>query len=138
MAGIAVLSVLCEIILPSGQTKKYVKTVIGIAVTLALAQPLLSLSEIFSADKLPSENVAVQQQYLEYVENMQAQDLENLQSALKIAGFTDAEVSFDAKNLRFVATFSQSYSPQLYQKAQNAVTSAKAKYKVEFCWNNSE
>ncbi len=137
MAGIAVLSVLCEIILPSGQTKKYVKTVIGVAVTLALVQPLLSLS-VFGAEKLPSEDVVVQQQYLEYVEKMQAQDLENLQSALQIAGFTDAEVSFDAKNLQFVATLMQSYSPQLYQKAQNAVNSAKAKYKVEFRWNNSE
>ena len=49
------LTVLCDVILPVGQTKKYVKTVIGIVVTLVVVQPLLN----FVGQDIPSEQVSV-------------------------------------------------------------------------------
>ena len=52
VAGIAILSVLADVILPIGQTKKYIKTVIGVVVSLVLVQPIISLaggeSDIFA------------------------------------------------------------------------------------------
>ena len=135
VAGVAVLSVLCEIILPSGKTKKYVKTVIGVVVTLALVQPLFSLFGNFSQGNV-LEKVSPQRQYLNYVQNTQTQDVQNLQNALQIVGFSNAEVAFDAANLRYVANLRQNFSDEQLQKAQNAARLAKVKYKVEFCWNN--
>ena len=49
VCGIAILSVLCDVILPEGQTRKYIKTVVGIAVTFVIVQPLLSFV-------IPSDN----------------------------------------------------------------------------------
>lgn len=42
VAGIAILSVLCDIVLPDGDTRKYVKTVVGIVVTLVMLQPIVN------------------------------------------------------------------------------------------------
>ena len=72
VAGIAILSVLCDVILPEGQTRKYVKTVFGVVVTLVIVQPLIGL---FDSDGWFSFNGAaiddVQEQYLESVGNRQ-------------------------------------------------------------------
>lgn len=138
VAGVAVLSVLCEIILPSGKTKKYVKTVMGVVVTLALAQPLFSLFGTVSQGNVLEKEISPQRQYLNYVQNTQAQDVQNLQNALQVAGFSNAEVAFDTANLRYVANLRQNFSDEQLQKAQNAARLAKVKYKVEFCWNNTE
>ena len=138
MAGVAVLSVLCEIILPSGQTKKYVKTVIGVVVTLALVQPLFGFFGTFRQGNYTFEEVSTQEQYLTYVENTQAQGAQNLQKALQSAGFSNAEVVFDAKQLRYEANLRENFSQQRLQTAQNAARLAKVRYKVEFCWNNTE
>lgn len=138
VAGVAVLSVLCEIILPSGKTKKYVKTVIGVVVTLALVQPLFSLFGNFSQGNVLEKEISPQRQYLNYVQNTQAQDVQNLQNALQVVGFSNAEVAFDSANLRYVANLRQNFSDEQLQKAQNAARLAKVKYKVEFCWNNTE
>lgn len=139
VASVAVLSVLCEIILPSGKTKKYVKTVIGVVVTLALAQPLFSLfGTVFKGNFSSEKVISPQRQYLNYVQNTQAQDVQNLQNALQIVGFSNAEVAFDSSNLRYVANLRQNFSNEQLQKAQNAARLAKVKYKVEFCWNNTE
>lgn len=139
VAGVAVLSVLCEIILPSGQTKKYVKTVIGVVVTLALVQPLFGFFGAFRQDDYTFEgDISTQEQYLTYVENTQAQGAQNLQKALQGAGFSNAEVVFDAKQLRYEANLRENFSQQRLQTAQNAARLAKVGYKVEFCWNNTE
>ncbi len=138
VAGVAVLSVLCEIILPSGQTKKYVKTVIGVVVTLALVQPLFSFFGAFRQGDYTFEEISTQEQYLTYVENTQAQGAQNLQKALQSAGFSNAEVVFDAKQLRYEANLRENFSQQRLQAAQNAAHLAKVRYKVEFCWNNTE
>ena len=50
VAGIALLTVLCDVILPVGQTKKNIKTVIGIVETLVVVQPLLN----FFGQDIPS------------------------------------------------------------------------------------
>ena len=69
VAGIAVLSVLCDIVLPQGQTRKYVKTVMGVVITFAIVQPLFGFlgGDITVSDSFTTP--ALQQQYLDNAEN---------------------------------------------------------------------
>ena len=75
VAGIAILAVLCDIILPDGQTRKYIKTVIGVIVTIVMIQPIINFANgSFSTDKnLSSDysNVEIQQSYLDMVDEKQ-------------------------------------------------------------------
>ena len=72
VAGIAILSVLCDVILPEGQTRKYVKTVFGVVVSLVIIQPLVGLFSDGLKGAFDSGNdVAPQEQYLESVANRQ-------------------------------------------------------------------
>ena len=72
VAGIAILSVLCDVILPEGQTRKYVKTVFGVVVSLVIVQPLIGLfSEGFQGVFVDDENITPQQQYIESVNSRQ-------------------------------------------------------------------
>lgn len=41
IVGIALLSVLCDVILPDGSTKKYIRTVTGVVVTLVVVKCVL-------------------------------------------------------------------------------------------------
>lgn len=132
VAGIALLTVLCDVILPVGQTKKYVKTVIGIVVTLVVVQPLLN----FVGQDIPSEQVSVQPQqgYIHYIETLQQEDVQKLQKALKNNGFASPEVSFDVKKRCFEVVFTEKYSQQLYEKARQAVLQAECRFSVTFTW----
>ncbi len=93
VAGIAILSVLCDIILPEGQTRKYVKTVFGVVVTFVIVQPLLSLAGgdlhfDFQADP------QLQQSYLQSVSdraNIAAE--KNLEKTLSANGIDVESVS---------------------------------------------
>ena len=70
VAGIAILSVLCDVILPEGQTRKYVKTVFGVVVSLVIIQPLIGLfSNGFELGSAGSDGISPQTQYLESVAN---------------------------------------------------------------------
>ena len=74
VAGIAILSVLCDIILPEGQTRKYVKTVFGVVVTLVIVQPLISLlggGISFSDASPPTE---LQEQFLDNTTDRQERE----------------------------------------------------------------
>lgn len=46
IVGIALLSVLCDIILPDGSTKKYIRTVVGVVVTLVVVNCILQLFKL--------------------------------------------------------------------------------------------
>ena len=71
VAGIAILSVLCDVILPEGQTRKYVKTVFGVVVSLVIIHPLIEVfSNGFDASAADSE-FAPQTQYIQSVANRQ-------------------------------------------------------------------
>ena len=43
VAGVAVLEVLCDVIMPDGETKKYVRTVLGVVVSLVTVQYVVGL-----------------------------------------------------------------------------------------------
>ena len=64
------MAVLCDVILPEGQTRKYIKTVFGIIVTLVMIQPLIGLISGARDFDVPTEgqSVELQQNYLDSIE----------------------------------------------------------------------
>lgn len=93
VAGIAILSVLCDVILPEGQTRKYVRTVFGIVVTLVIVQPIVGLLDgDFDLWNTETET-EVQQQYLAGVEDRQnAEVARSVQTLLLNNGVSPVEV----------------------------------------------
>ena len=93
VAGIAILSVLCDVILPEGQTRKYVRTVLGIVVTLVIVQPIVGLLDgDFDLWNTETET-EVQQQYLAHVEDRQnAEVARSVQTLLLSNGVSPVEV----------------------------------------------
>ncbi|MCH5160078.1 MAG: stage III sporulation protein AF [Clostridiales bacterium] len=74
VAGIAILSVLCDVILPEGQTRKYVKTVFGVVVSLVIIQPLVGLFyNGLSGIAVDNDSIYPQEQYLESAVSRQNQ-----------------------------------------------------------------
>lgn len=75
VAAIAILSVLCDVIMPEGKTRKYIKTVIGVVVTLVMLQPILSFVSGTLAgvdlDASDKKDMTIQQSYLDMVEDKQ-------------------------------------------------------------------
>ena len=137
VAGIAILSVLADVILPAGETKKYIKTIIGIVVTLVLVQPVISFAG-FNGDFFADSQLEPQQQYVSYVEETQSEGVFALVNELKNAGFVNPAVTFSAKNRQFTVSFCENYTQALMEKALTATENAKLKYPVKFLWNNTE
>lgn len=68
MCGIALLTVVCDAILPDGNTKKYIKTVIGIVVALTMILPITRFwKNLPSSDEYLTNGITTQQQYLDGV-----------------------------------------------------------------------
>ncbi len=138
VAGIAILSVIADVILPNGQTRKYIKTVIGVVVTMVLAQPIFSLLNVENYKNLTQNQMQIQQQYLQYVEEWSSQNEQSvLENALISAGFNQPEISVLSTD-NYVVTFSESYTAELLTKAKNDVSLLQCDCVVTFLWNNSE
>ena len=138
VAGIAILSVLADVILPAGQTKKYIKTVIGVVVTLVLVQPVFSLAAGGGGDLFDVGGaVEPQEQYISYVEGQAQDGVTALTHQLQQAGFDSPSVVFVARSRQLVVTLSEDYQDALHAKALEAVNKAKCKYPVKFVWNNT-
>lgn len=141
VAGIAILSVLADIILPNGSCRKYIKTVIGVVVTLVVAQPIFSLfgGNGFIADYREKQSqLAPQESYLTFVENCKDVDTGQIHASLVSADFLSPSVTFSAKDCRYTVTFTEQYTAERETRAKAAVSAVAPKYTVVFCWNNTE
>lgn len=141
VAGIAILSVLADIVLPNGTCRKYIKTVVAIVVTLVITQPVISLvnGKGFLADYREKQSqIAPQQSYLTYVETVNEADVNGVYAALVSADFQKPHVTFSANKKQYVVTFSEARTAELEARAQAVLTSAQWKFPAVFCWSNTE
>lgn len=77
LLGIVVITLVCDVILPQGQTTKYVKSVISVIVVCAIVFPLVSVVKSVRVDDLFEENSpAYQQNYLQYVKSQKQLSLQ--------------------------------------------------------------
>lgn len=89
MCGIALLTVVCDAILPDGNTKKYVKTVIGIVVALTMILPITRFwKNLPSSDEYLTNGITTQQQYLDGISSQKQlarlQKVKNIVDELKV------------------------------------------------------
>ena len=100
VAGIAILSVLCDIILPEGQTRRYVKTVFGVVVTLVIVQPLVGLFNGDISFSRGRENaVEIQQSYVNSVNDRQLQSAAESAKKTLVANGIDADITATEKTV---------------------------------------
>lgn len=94
VAGIIILGVLCEMIIPDGQMNKYVKTIFSFAVLLVLIMPLPNIFRTeLDINSILEFNPALQENYLEQV-NLDKLNLmsNSINKQIKDAGIEGVEV----------------------------------------------
>ena len=139
VAGIAILAVICDIILPDGSTRKYIRTVIGVIVTLVMLQPIVKFvgnSVVVDTNKPEENNVQIQQSYLDMVEDKQIQSSLTTAKDVLAAHGIDIQITDLNKNNKTIALQSDvKYSAEnkkLIDKTFNAYFSG---YKINIEWN---
>lgn len=97
ITAIAILSMLCDVILPEGAIKKYARTVFGVVVTLVIVQSLVGFIGQFAEN---SNDVAVQQAFIDsvYARSEEQKQL-CLRSALNYSGFEQVQFSIDGDSV---------------------------------------
>lgn len=139
VAGIAILAVLCDIILPDGQTRKYVKTVIGVVVTLVMIQPVINFANgSFSANgNISSDyaNVEIQQSYLDMVDDKQiAAKITAVQDSLSARGVLIEVKEINKNNKTIEVQSSSSFSTEVKSIIDKEFKAYFADYKITIKW----
>ena len=78
LLGISVITLICDVILPQGETTKYIKTVISVIVVCSIVFPLVNVVTDFDIGNLLSTSQPIyQQSYLDYVKVEKQTSLES-------------------------------------------------------------
>ncbi len=99
VVGISVLGVLVDLVMPDGQTKKYIKGVFAFIVVLVIISPLPSLlNKEFSINDIFEENaIVIQEDFVYQVNRDRLETLENMIEAdLKEQGISNVSVKISA------------------------------------------
>lgn len=139
VAGIAILSVLCDVILPEGQTRKYIKTVVGIIVTIVMLQPILSLAknsiDLSAQQPIGSQSVTVQQSYLDMVENKEREAaLTAVKKTLTARGVTVKNIVVSQSDRTVTAKVDNKESNELRQQIDSVLKTYFDSYKIKIEW----
>ena len=136
VAGIAILSVLCDVILPEGQTRKYVKTVFGVVVTLVIVQPLIGLfdgSAWFSFEG--GEMYGVQYSYIESVDNRQNKGAaDSIKLLLEYKDVSVNNISVSNSDKTVTLQLDETFSKQVEDIVKIAVSSYFPDYEIITIW----
>ena len=131
---VAVLSVICDIILPEGQSRKFVSTVIGVVISFVLLQPIIN---VFSSDGIntSSSQIVIDENYMDYLDDMQLEQREKrLEEYLLNQNIDVLEVRFDQENKVVSVMVKEDKTVQL-QNTISAYLSVYAKgYSTNIIW----
>ena len=136
VAGIAILSVLCDVILPEGQTRKYVKTVFGIVVSLVIVQPLIGLFDGNGLFSLNSGSIEeIQQQYIENVEDRQKTSAaDSVKILLEYKGVSFSKITVSDIDMSVTLQLEDTYSQEIETIVKVAVSSYFPDYEIITIW----
>ncbi len=113
VSGIAILSVLCDVILPEGEMRKYIKTVFGIVVTLVIIQPIVMfVSRGASAPQAGGgTDIEIQQQYLQSSDKRkETYEISNLAQIMQANGIDVTDISADKSSGTLFVTVHENYN----------------------------
>lgn len=137
VAGIAILSVLCDVILPEGQTRKYVKTVFGVVVTLVIVQPVIQLfsggvSSIFTST---DGSIEAQQQYIQNVQDRKRDSaIKSIKALLEDNNVSVESIAVSDAEEKVTVELNVSYSANVEKIVKNVVSSYFANYSIVTVW----
>ena len=84
ISALALLTVLVDVVLPAGNTQKYVKAVVGVVLSFVIISSLSNLvGQISSSNERLQESLAVQQQFISGLDSQR--QLERLQTVQRVA-----------------------------------------------------
>ena len=100
LLGTVVITLISDVILPQGQTNKYIKTVLSVIIVCAIVFPLANLITDFSFESIfnTGNTIDYQQQYIDYVKEekeISLADLCNKKLSSVGLGGCNAHVSLD-------------------------------------------
>lgn len=111
ISGAIIFTALCEILLPQGSTKKYIRLILGMILTLAIIKPMESFSsanfsyDLFDFEKSLAYKTADEKEKSEseliiklYKENLEDNIKKRLKKDVNADFFLDISVSEDSKN----------------------------------------
>lgn len=113
VSGIAILSVLCDVILPEGEMRKYIKTVFGIVVTLVIIQPIIMfVSRGASAPQADvGTDIEIQQQYLQSSDKRkETYEISNLAQIMQANGIDVIDISAEKSSGTLFVTVNENYN----------------------------
>ena len=113
VSGIAILSVLCDVILPEGEMRKYIKTVFGIVVTLVIIQPIIMfVSRGASAPQADvGTDIEIQQQYLQSSDKRkETYEISNLVQIMQANGIEVTDISAEKSSGTLFVTVNENYN----------------------------
>lgn len=97
VVGTVLLTVLADVILPDGQTNKYVKTALSVVVILAMLAPVVKITDGSLSFVSDDKQYQAQSQYLYMVEQKQESEIEQrLISELAESGYKNCIVEAEA------------------------------------------
>ncbi|MCH5156943.1 MAG: stage III sporulation protein AF [Clostridiales bacterium] len=135
VAGIAILSVLCDVILPEGQTRKYVKTVFGVVVTLVIVQPVVGLFSGNDWSFVTDGGDNLQQQYIESVNDRQNNNAaESVKLLLKYKDISVSKITVSNPNRTVTVQVEETYSKQYEDIVNVVVNSYFPDYEIIAIW----
>ena len=138
VAGIAILSVLCDVILPDGDTRKYVKTVVGIVVTLVMLQPVVNfIANPNGQDFIPSSknDVVIQQPFLDMVKDKQDKiQIKTIGDMLSARGIEVTDIKLDRSQKTVSLNVNGNYSDKILSTVNSVVKIYFDNYKISIIW----
>ena len=134
MCGIALLSLLVDVVLPDGNTKKYVRTVVGVVLSFLMLSPITTFfDELSLSNAYADAQMEIQQQYIDGL--TQQQDLARLQrvsGVLEQMGLPNCSVSLESNG--YVCA-SVRCDRQMLAKVQEALSAVEKQIMVR--WSES-
>ena len=137
VAGIAIFSVLCDVILPEGQTRKYVKTVFGVVVTLVVVQPVIQLfnggfSEVYTSG---DSTAAVQQQFIDSAAARQQDNaIKNITAILENKGLAVENITLSPSDSSVVVQLDAPHTQQAEETVKTVVSVYFSNYSIITLW----
>ena len=138
VCGIALLSVLVDVILPDGKVQKYVQVVVGIVLTFALLSPISRIfaekySSNISIDNNFAENTFLQQEFLDGIEAQKnLARIRQVEQAISSVAIANASVSVKPNGYVLVQVRCSRQNLYVLQSALSVVES-----KIMILWSDS-
>ena len=138
VCGIALLSVLVDVILPDGKIQKYVQVVVGIVLTFALLSPISRIfaekySSNISIDNNFTENTFLQQEFLDGIEAQKnLARIRQVEQAISSLAIANTSVSVQPNGYVLVQVRCSRQNLYVLQSALSIVES-----KIMILWSDS-